>query len=181
MGRSGADTTPKPAAPFTTPLTVAEMTAKQAVVDTSAGTFVIDLRPDLAPNHVGYFIKLARSGAYDGTIFHRIVRLGIIQGGDPLSKEPAKAKAYGTGGQIRGADHSCGVTMALEDALRKPTDHGKPIGTRIDQDEFVHGGKPGLEASDAIDELGRICGPTTDDGQSHRATPGAGAAVCFIP
>jgi peptidyl-prolyl cis-trans isomerase B (cyclophilin B) len=90
--------TPKPAAPFTTPLTLAEMSAKQAVVDTSAGTFVIDLRPDLAPNHVGYFIKLARSGAYDGTIFHRVVRLGIIQGGDPLSKDPAKSKLYGTGG-----------------------------------------------------------------------------------
>ena len=38
----------------------AEMANKQAVVDTTAGTFVIDLRPDLAPNHVGYFIKLAQ-------------------------------------------------------------------------------------------------------------------------
>ena len=90
--------TPKPAAPFTTPLSTAEMTGKQAVVTTTAGTFVIDLRPDLAPNHVGYFMKLAQAGAYDGTIFHRVVRLGIIQGGDPLSKDPAKAKQYGTGG-----------------------------------------------------------------------------------
>src|SRR5215207_10062097 len=91
--------TAKPApAPFRTPLSMAEITNKQAVVDTSVGTFVIDLRPDLAPNHVGYFIKLARSGAYDGTIFHRVVRLGIIQGGDPLSKDPAKSKMYGTGG-----------------------------------------------------------------------------------
>ena len=88
----------KPAPPFKTPLTLAEMTAKQAVVATSAGTFVIDLRPDLAPNHVGYFIKLARSGGYDGTIFHRVIRHGIIQGGDPLSKDPAKAIQYGTGG-----------------------------------------------------------------------------------
>jgi hypothetical protein len=92
-----------------------------------------------------------------------------------------RARALGTGGQIRRADHSCGVSMALEDALRKAADHGKPIGTRIDQNELVHGGKPGLEASDAIDELGRVCGPTTDDGQSHRATPGGGAAVWFIP
>jgi cyclophilin family peptidyl-prolyl cis-trans isomerase len=90
--------TPKPAAPFTTPLSAAEMANKQAVVTTTVGAFVIDLRPDLAPNHVGYFIKLARAGAYDGTIFHRVVRLGIIQGGDPLSKDPAKAKLYGTGG-----------------------------------------------------------------------------------
>jgi peptidyl-prolyl cis-trans isomerase B (cyclophilin B) len=88
----------KPQVFYTTPLTAADMTNKQAVVTTSAGVFVIDLRPDLAPNHVGYFIKLARDGAYNGTIFHRVIRLGIIQGGDPLSKDPAKAKLYGTGG-----------------------------------------------------------------------------------
>jgi peptidyl-prolyl cis-trans isomerase B (cyclophilin B) len=83
---------------FTTPLAPAEMTNKQAVVVTSAGEFTIDLRPDLAPNHVGYFIKLAREGAYNGTTFHRIVKHGIIQGGDPFTKDPAKTKAYGTGG-----------------------------------------------------------------------------------
>jgi peptidyl-prolyl cis-trans isomerase B (cyclophilin B) len=97
-------TAPAPAAktstpaPFTTPLSLAEMTGKQAVVNTSAGTIVIDLRPDLAPNHVGYFMKLARERAYDGTTFHRLVRMAIIQGGDPLSKDPGKAALYGTGG-----------------------------------------------------------------------------------
>jgi peptidyl-prolyl cis-trans isomerase B (cyclophilin B) len=84
--------------PFVNTLSPAEMANKQAVVTTTLGTFVIDLRADLAPNHVGHFIKLARSGAYDGTTFHRVIRLGIIQGGDPLSKDPAKAKLYGTGG-----------------------------------------------------------------------------------
>jgi peptidyl-prolyl cis-trans isomerase B (cyclophilin B) len=83
---------------FTTSLAPAELTNKQAVVVTSAGEFVIDLRPDLAPNHVGYIIKLAREGAYNGTTFHRLVRHGIIQGGDPLTKDPAKTRAYGTGG-----------------------------------------------------------------------------------
>ena len=71
---------------------------KQAVVNTSLGTFVLDLRGDLAPNHVAYFIKLASKGAYNGTTFHRVIRHGIIQGGDPYSKDPAKAKAFGTGG-----------------------------------------------------------------------------------
>jgi cyclophilin family peptidyl-prolyl cis-trans isomerase len=84
--------TARPAAP------AAELTNKQAVVNTTAGTFVIDLRPDLAPNHVAYFMKIARSGGYDGTIFHRVILRGIIQGGDPLSKDPAKSKLYGTGG-----------------------------------------------------------------------------------
>src|SRR6186713_1563996 len=87
-----------PAGPYRTPLSVQQMSGKQAVVGTTAGTFVIDLRPDLAPNHVGYFMKLAREGAYKGTTFHRVIRMGIIQGGDPLSKDPAKAKSYGTGG-----------------------------------------------------------------------------------
>lgn len=88
----------RPPAFFKTPLSAAEMANKQAVVTTTAGTFVIDLRPDLAPNHVGYFIKLAREGTYNGTVFHRVVKYGIVQGGDPLSKDPAKAKLYGTGG-----------------------------------------------------------------------------------
>ena len=83
------------------------MTAKQAVVETTAGTFVIDLRPDLAPNHVGYFMKLAGAGAYANTLFHRVVQHGIIQGGDPLSKDPAKAAQYGTGGLgVLKAEHS---------------------------------------------------------------------------
>jgi cyclophilin family peptidyl-prolyl cis-trans isomerase len=83
---------------FTSPVAPAAMANKQALVDTTAGAFVIDLQPELAPNHVAYFMKLAREGAYKGTVFHRVVKLGIIQGGDPLSRNPAKAKAYGTGG-----------------------------------------------------------------------------------
>ena len=88
----------KPAPLFTTPLSPLELAGKQAVLETTAGRIVIDLLADKAPNHVGYFIKLAREGAYDGTTFHRLIRHGIIQGGDPLSKDPARASEYGTGG-----------------------------------------------------------------------------------
>jgi cyclophilin family peptidyl-prolyl cis-trans isomerase len=88
----------KPPAPFKATLSADEMANKQAVVATSLGEFVIDLRPDLAPNHVGYFMKLAQAGAYDGTTFHRLIRYGIIQGGDPLSKDPAQKAKYGQGG-----------------------------------------------------------------------------------
>lgn len=70
----------------------------QAVVETSAGTFVIDLTPDAAPNQTAYFLKLAADGAYDGTIFHRVVKYGMVQGGDPLTKDPAQRVRYGTGG-----------------------------------------------------------------------------------
>lgn len=72
---------------------------RQAVIATTLGTFIIDLVPDAAPNHVAYFIKQAQAGAYTGTTFHRMVKFGMIQGGDPLSKDPAKRAQYGTGGQ----------------------------------------------------------------------------------
>jgi cyclophilin family peptidyl-prolyl cis-trans isomerase len=95
----GAAAKPQPQAPpFTTPLSAAEMKGKQAVLDTTAGTIVLDLLPEAAPNHVGYFLKLAREGAYDGTTFHRLIKFGIIQGGDPISKDPSKRDLYGTGG-----------------------------------------------------------------------------------
>ncbi len=89
---------PPRAAFFVTPLAPSDMKDKQAVIETTAGTFVIDLLADAAPNHVGYFIKLAREGAYNGTTFHRMVRNGLIQGGDPISKDSAKRDLYGTGG-----------------------------------------------------------------------------------
>ncbi len=88
-----------PAAPtfFTSPLSVEQMKGKQAVVDTTMGTFVIQLLPERAPNHVAYMMKLAKDGAYVGTLFHRVIRYGIIQGGDPFTKDPSKVAQYGTG------------------------------------------------------------------------------------
>ena len=83
---------------FKATMTAEEMKGKQAVVETALGTFVIQLLPEAAPNHVAYVIKLAREGAYDGTTFHRAIKYGIIQGGDPLSKDAAKTAQYGTGG-----------------------------------------------------------------------------------
>jgi len=76
----------------------AQTAPKQAVVDTSSGTFIIDITPETAPNQSAYFMKLAAEGGYDGTTFHRMVKYGLVQGGDPLSKDPSKKSAYGTGG-----------------------------------------------------------------------------------
>jgi peptidyl-prolyl cis-trans isomerase B (cyclophilin B) len=71
---------------------------KQAVVETSAGTFVIDLAPEAAPNQTAYFMKIAADGGYDGTIFHRVIKYGMVQAGDPLTRDPAKRALYGSGG-----------------------------------------------------------------------------------
>jgi cyclophilin family peptidyl-prolyl cis-trans isomerase len=84
--------------PAVAPTVIAQSVPKQAVVETSAGTFVIDLTPETAPNQTAYFTKLAADGVYDGTTFHRVIKYGMVQGGDPLSKDPAKRAQYGTGG-----------------------------------------------------------------------------------
>lgn len=83
---------------FTSTLPLEEMQNKQAVFETSYGTIVMDLLPDAAPNHVAYFMTQIRAGAYDGTTFHRVIPMGIIQGGDPISKDPSQQAKYGTGG-----------------------------------------------------------------------------------
>ena len=69
-----------------------------AVIKTSEGDMVVRFWTDAAPNTVDNFKKLARQGFYDETIFHRIVKGFMIQGGDPNSKDPAKENSYGEGG-----------------------------------------------------------------------------------
>jgi peptidyl-prolyl cis-trans isomerase B (cyclophilin B) len=69
-----------------------------AVIKTSEGDMVVEFWNDAARNTIENFKKLARSGFYDGTIFHRIVKGFMIQGGDPNSKDPGKESRYGEGG-----------------------------------------------------------------------------------
>lgn len=83
---------------FTSTVPPADLQNKQAVLETTYGTVVLDLLADAAPNHVAHFITRVREGAYDHTTFHRVIAMGIIQGGDPLSKDPAQSAKYGTGG-----------------------------------------------------------------------------------
>ncbi|MEI9895001.1 MAG: peptidylprolyl isomerase [Chthoniobacter sp.] len=68
-----------------------------AVLKTSAGEMVVEFWPEVAPKTVANFIKLAKSGFYDGTAFHRIIDGFMIQGGDPLTKDESKSAAWGTG------------------------------------------------------------------------------------
>jgi peptidyl-prolyl cis-trans isomerase B (cyclophilin B) len=69
-----------------------------AVIKTSEGDMVVQFWTDAAPNTIENFKKLAKQGFYDGTIFHRVVKGFMIQGGDPNSKDPAKEDSYGAGG-----------------------------------------------------------------------------------
>jgi peptidyl-prolyl cis-trans isomerase B (cyclophilin B) len=83
----------------TTPLqSTIVLTNEVAVISTSDGAMVVEFWPDVAPNTVENFKTLARKGFYDGTAFHRIIKGFMIQGGDPLTKNPAAEAEYGTGG-----------------------------------------------------------------------------------
>ena len=53
-------------------------------LDLEYGRVVVELRPDLAPNHVDRFKELARSGFYDGLTWHRVIEGFMAQTGDPL-------------------------------------------------------------------------------------------------
>jgi peptidyl-prolyl cis-trans isomerase B (cyclophilin B) len=68
-----------------------------AVIKTTEGEMVCELWPDVAPKTVENFKKLANSGFYNGTAFHRIIRGFMIQGGDPLTKDPKNEARFGTG------------------------------------------------------------------------------------
>ncbi len=69
----------------------------KAVIETKFGSMELEFFPQKAPKHVENFIKLAKSGFYDGTIFHRVIPNFMMQGGDPNTKEKDKSK-YGMGG-----------------------------------------------------------------------------------
>ncbi len=69
-----------------------------ACITTTEGEMVIEFWPDVAPNTVANFKKLASQGFYDGTCFHRVIKDFMIQGGDPQTKDPAKEAVWGTGG-----------------------------------------------------------------------------------
>ncbi len=73
-------------------------TNQVAIINTTDGEMVIAFWPDVAPNTVANFKKLAEKGFYDGTCFHRIIKGFMIQGGDPLTKNPGKKALWGTGG-----------------------------------------------------------------------------------
>ena len=69
----------------------------KAILSTRHGDLVMELLPEIAPNHVQNFIDLVKQGFYDDTLFHRVIPGFMIQGGDPNSKQSDR-RLHGTGG-----------------------------------------------------------------------------------
>ena len=68
-----------------------------AVIKTTQGEMTLAFWPEIAPKTVENFKTLARKGFYDGTAFHRIVKGFMVQGGDPLTKDPKQESRWGSG------------------------------------------------------------------------------------
>ena len=67
-------------------------------IETNHGNISFNLLPELAPETVRSFVKLATDGFYDGTLFHRVIPGFMIQGGDPNTKDPNMKSQWGMGG-----------------------------------------------------------------------------------
>ena len=91
----------------------------EALVETTKGDITIRFFPDKAPRHVAHFVETARKGGFDGTTFHRASPYALIQGGDPISKDPKKRSLYGTGGlkllpdEVSDLEHRAGAVSAV--------------------------------------------------------------------
>jgi len=93
------------------------------VLDTHFGKIVIEFFSDDAPKTVDNFLNLAESGFYDDVIFHRIIKNFMIQGGDPLSKDPESQSLWGTGdagqnieGEFNTIKHNRGIVSMARSA-----------------------------------------------------------------
>ena len=123
-----------------------ESTAKapRAILKTKFGEMEIVLFPDLAPKHVESFVKLAKSGFYNGTIFHRVIPGFMIQGGDPLTKDPSNRSKYGTGGpgytlpaEFSRVPHEKGILSAARTA--DPNSAGSQFFIMVDKAPHLDG------------------------------------------
>ncbi len=99
-----------------------------ATCETSLGTFKVELYVDKMPITAGNFVKLAKSGFYDGLHFHRVIKGFMAQFGCPHSKDPQSSRA-GTGDGPWGTiqdEHPPGVKLSNEPFTLSMANTGRP-------------------------------------------------------
>lgn len=149
-------------------------------IQTKFGDIEIEFFPDVAPKHVENFKKLASTGFFDGTLFHRIVPGFVIQGGDPLTKSAANKAKWGTGGpgwsvkaEFNKTKHSKGV-LSMARSM-DPNSAGSQFFIVLKDSNFLDGqytvfGKvtSGMDAVDKIAALKRDSSDAPADPEQAR-------------
>lgn len=137
--------------PAATPSSTSSSTTKpmeknytEATLKTNMGDIVISFDKTNTPNTVENFIKLASTGFYNGTRFHRIIKDFMIQGGDPLSKDLSQKAMWGTGGpgyqfgdEIKPTNSDIKGTIAMANA--GPNTNGSQFFINVADNIFLNG------------------------------------------
>jgi peptidyl-prolyl cis-trans isomerase B (cyclophilin B) len=133
----------------------------KAILTTRHGDITIEFLPEIAPLHVENFLSLAKSGFYDGTLFHRVIPGFMIQGGDPNSKQEDR-RLHGTGGSGKNVKAEFSKEPHLRGAVSmarsaNPNSASSQFFIMVDQSTHLDGqyslfGKvtSGMEVADAI-------------------------------
>jgi peptidyl-prolyl cis-trans isomerase B (cyclophilin B) len=82
------------------------------IIDLKTGPVVVQLRPDLAPNHVARVKELARKGFYDGVVFHRVIPGFMAQTGDPTGTGSGGSDLPDLKAEFSGEKHTRGTVSA---------------------------------------------------------------------
>ena len=155
-----------------------------AIIKTSLGEMVVAFWPDVAPKTVDNFKSLAQKGFYDGTCFHRIVKGFMIQGGDPLTKDPAEEHRWGTGdpgykvkAEFNAKPHVRGVLSMARS--QDPNSAGSQFficlaDARFLDRQYTAFGEV-LKGDDVLGKIGET--PTTSGGGGERSKPTQRIAV----
>lgn len=113
----------------------------KATLQTNKGNITIEFNPN-TPNTVANFVKLAQSGFYDGTKFHRVIAGFMNQGGDPLSKDDSKMAYWGTGGpgytfadEIKSDNNNAVGTLSMANA--GPNTNGSQFFINVADNNFL--------------------------------------------
>ena len=112
------------------------------IMQTNFGEIKIELFLSDAPETVGNFVKLAESGFYNDTKFHRVIKGFMIQGGDPLTKDDSLKERWGTGGpgysfldEIHSNNHNVVGTISMANA--GPNTNGSQFFINTDNNDFL--------------------------------------------
>ncbi|MCF7668818.1 MAG: peptidylprolyl isomerase [Verrucomicrobia bacterium] len=155
-----------------------ESTNEVAIIETNYGDMIVSFWPESAPNTVANFKKLARDGFYDGTLFHRIIDGFMIQGGDPLTKDPSKKQMWGTGdpgytidAEFNEKSHQLGVISMARGA--DPNSAGSQfficLGDASNLDGQYTAFGELVDGIDVLQEIGNV--PVTTNAQGKESLP----------